>query len=375
MKNYFKLFFQVFIAVIFLLQSFFLFAQTRPNSFQDLSEIERRSIMGRDLIFNRKYDEALVYFKKMSEEYPDSLLGSFGQMGVWQAKMFENYDFNFEPEFDQAAQENKKRLEKLLRSKEAPAWDLFLGGAGAGLRAFYAMRKGSPLKALSEGLAARKALDKAHEKEPDFADVYLGLGMYDYWRSVFTNRFKFFPFFPDQRAKGLQEMEKAVKEGRVVGAIAEIGLAYSYFSAGKSDLAIPLLQRLLKKYPGNVVAKNLITEVYLRQGNYTEAHRMMDDVLKNNPEIRIPKIQKGWAYMRENNWEEARRWLGAFLATHPTPEWKSYALADLGRIDLKEGKEAEAYEHFKQAYRACDCNSGALREVQKIRRREGFKWK
>ena len=91
----------------------------------------------------------------------------------------------------------------------------------------------------------------------------------------------------------------------------------------------------------------------------------------NNPEITTAKIQKGWLNLTQNNLPEARKWYDDFLAANAGHPWATFALTDLGRIDLKEGKEAEAYERFKQAYRADSSNKTPLIELKKIRAKEG----
>jgi tetratricopeptide (TPR) repeat protein len=344
-------------------------AQTKPTTRPTLSEAEKKGVIGRDLIFHRKYDEAMIYFKKMAEEDSHSPLGSFGQMAVWQARMFENYDFRFDKEYTEVSEMNKKVVEEVLDQKDPSAWDLFLAGASSGLHGFYLMRKGSVFKALGEAGTAKKALNHALEKDPSFADVYLGLGMFDFWRSVFTNRFRFLPFFSDKRAQGLAEMEKSIQEGRVVGPLAEASLAYCYYENRDYQKAIPLLEHALKNYPENVLAKNLLSDFYLMKGNFNEAHRVLEDVMRIAPEAKVAKFFQGRVYFRENNFAEARKWFEDFLATQPNNEWTSYALTELARIDLKEGKEDDAYEKFKKAYRIYPDYSLPLKELQKLRKK------
>lgn len=344
----------------------FLPAQT-SSSQPALSDLEKLGQQGRDLILGRKYDEAIAFFKKIEIDYPDSTLGTFGQMAVWQSHMFENFDFKYDSEYQNLSAKNKIIVDQVLKNPDSSAWDLFLAGASAGIRGFYLMRKDQVFKALSEANTARKALEKTLQKDPQFADVYLGLGMFDYWRSVFTSRFRFLPFFKDKRAEGLAEVEKAMKEGRVVNALAQASLAFCYYEGRQNAKAASLLQDLLKKYPDNVIFKNILGDVYASQKNFVEARKMFDEVLKAHPETNLPRFFLAKTYFMEGNYEEARKWYDAFLANKPPPEWASYAVADLGRLDLRAGKEKEAYDRFKEALHLYGDNKGALHELQKLR--------
>ncbi len=343
-----------------------LFAQS-ASSQPALSELEKLGVQGRDLILGRKYDEAISFFKKIETDYPDSTLGTFGQMAVWQSRMFENFDFQYDSDYQNLSAKNKIIVDQVMKNPDSSAWDLFLAGASSGIRGFYLMRKDQVFKALSEANTARKALEKTLQKDPSFADVYLGIGMFDYWRSVFTSRFKFLPFFSDKRAQGLAEVEKAMKEGRVVSTLAQASLAFCYYEGRQNNKAVNLLQDLLKKYPENVIFKNILGDVYASQKNFTEARKLFDAVLTAHPETNLPRFFLAKTYFMEGNYDEARKWYEAFLAHNPPKEWASYAVADLGRLDLRAGKENEAYARFKEALSLYGDNKSALHDLQKLR--------
>ncbi len=363
-----KSLFSLIALLLFLLFPFSLFAQSQPFSLPTLTEEQQKGLYGRDLIFHRQYDQALEHFKKLEVDYPDSSLGTFGQMAIWQARMFENYDFKFDSEFDAISQKNKIQVGKILKQSNASAWDLFLAGSASGLRGFYDMRKDAVFRALSEANTAKKAMNLALQKDPSFADVYLGLGMYDYWRSVFTNRIKILPFFSDKRNEGLAQIERAQKEGRVAGALADTSLAFCYLEGRQWQKAIPILEKNLKDYPENVISKNLLVDFYGMQKNYVQAHKVLDDLLKNNPDIFVAQFFKGKTYLREGKRVEARRFYEQYLKTQPNNAWTAYALTDLGLIDLQEGKENEAYEKFKTAYRTYPDYHFPLKQLQKLRK-------
>jgi tetratricopeptide (TPR) repeat protein len=346
-------------------------SQTQPATAPALNEAEKKGIIGRELIFHRRYDEALEYFKKLDAEDPDSPLGTFGQMAVWQSRMFENFDFRFDREFQEVSEPNKKIVERILDQKDSSAWDLFLAGASAGVRSFYLMRKDSAFKALGEAGIAKKALDRAHEKDPSFADVYLGLGMYDYWRSVFTNRLRFLPFFSDRRKEGLATTEKAFREARVVGPLAEASLGFCYYEERNPSKAIPLWESFLKKYPEYAIAKTMLGDLYGMSGNYPRAHQIFDELIQNNPDVAVARYFKAKTYFRQNKLPEARKEYEDFLNTKPTDAWTAYALTDLGLIDLREGKENDAYEKFKRASRTYPDYTYPLHQLQKLR---GRRW-
>ncbi|MBF0493238.1 MAG: tetratricopeptide repeat protein [Deltaproteobacteria bacterium] len=344
----------------------FVWAQSQPA----LSSSEQKAIVGRDLVFHRQYNEALNYFKKIQQEEPASVLGTFGQMAIWQVRMFENYDNRFEKEYELISSENKKIVDAVLNQKDPEAWELFLAAASSGLRGFYLMRSDAYFRALVEAARARKAMNRAIQKDPGFYDPYLGLGMYDYWRSVFTNRLTFLPFFKDKRQEGLEQVKLALSKGRVVGALAEVSLAFCLHESRDTQEAIPLLESILKKYPESIIVRNLLGDLYIAKGEYAKAHLIYDQLLKEHADITVAQFFKAMAYFKEGKLVEARTWYEKFLATAPVSAWKAYALTDLGRIDLKEGKEEAAFNHFKEAYHSYPDYNLPLKELNKLRERK-----
>jgi len=334
-----------------------------------LSELEQKAVIGRDLILHRRYIEAIDHFKKVSQENPNSPLGSFGQMAAWQVHMFENYDFRFDKEYEEVSKENERISDAVLKNNEASPFELFIVGAAAGMRGFYLMRKDQVWKGLTQANIARKALARARGIDPTYIDVNLGLGMYDYWRSVYTTRFSFLPFFDDKRAQGLAMVSEVAKSGRVAGPLAEISLVFCYYEARDFAKTTGALQEMLKKYPENVILKNILGDMYSQQGNFSAAHQIFEKIKKENPDVIVAQFFDAKTYFREGKLPEARKDYDAFLATHPAPAWTAYALTDLGFIDLKEGKEDAAYENFKKAYRTYSDYPYPLYQLRKMRKR------
>lgn len=356
----------IFYIILILIFPSLTFAQSQPA----LSSSEQKALVGRDMIFHRQYDQALNYFKKIQQEEAASVLGSFGQMAIWQVRMFENYDNRFEKEYEAISAENKKIVDALLDQKNPDAWELFLASASSGLRGFYLMRKDAYFRALSEASKARKAMNRAIQIDPTFYDPYVGLGMYDYWRSVFTNRLKFLPFFKDKRKEGLEQVKLAVAKGRVAGALAEVSLAFCLHEGRNTAEAIPLLQNILKKYPESIIVRNLLGDLYIAKSDFAAAHPLYDQLMKEHAEITVAQFFKAAAYFKEGKLAEARAWYEKFLSTNPVPAWKAYALTDLGRIDNKEGKGDAAYKRFKEAYKVYPDYNLSLKELNKLRDRK-----
>jgi tetratricopeptide (TPR) repeat protein len=260
--------------------------------------ILNQALAGQTLIFNRRYSEAQAHFTQLAQQYPDSALGSFGLMALYNAQMFENFDFSLDSNYVQEQARNKILVDKILKNENSSAWEDFLCGASSGLRGFYYVRKDEYLKAMGESGNARKCLERALKKDPAFADVYLGLGLYDYWKSVFTNRIKFLPFFKDRRKEGIEQIQRAIKESIVAGDLSLAALTFVYHEQNNGVKGAPLAQTLLDKYPQNIMMRTMKGNFLSLTRKFPEAQATLDEVLKMAPEVNVARYFKGLAYNR-----------------------------------------------------------------------------
>ncbi len=331
-------------------------------------QILNLALQGQGFIFNRRYPEAEALFRKIAEQYPDSPLGSFGIMATLNAKMFENFDFKMDTEFDQEQRRNKSLVDKISKNENATAFDLFLCGASSGLRGFYYARLDKMLAALGESNQAKDCLERARKKDPQFPDVELGLGLFNYWRSVFTSRFKFLPFFKDRRAEGIAQVQVAIDRGVFVNDLARAALAFVYYEQNNGAAGLPLAQKLLETYPANLIMKNLKGNFLSLTGKNAEALAVYDEVLKQAPELNVARYFKGMAYFRSRDLSNSKIAFEQFLQNQPTPAWQSYAQYMLGQIALKENRRGEAFKHFKAGHHAYGDYQPNLKMILQMRK-------
>ncbi|MDO8644107.1 MAG: tetratricopeptide repeat protein [bacterium] len=215
------------------------------------------AVTGRELLLQRNYPKAEKLFREVVTHHPDSLLGPFAMMCLYQIQNLENFDLRFESFYEPWQKKGRQLALKISDDEKATDWDLFLAGATLGISGLDKAHRARWLGGIKDGLLAIRLLKKALRKNPNFADASLGIGLYDYWRSVFTKRHWFLPFFRDRRQAGLLAIRRAEAEGEFTPVLAKVALAFIAVEEKKEAEAQKTLKTLLKKYPKNVVLKNL----------------------------------------------------------------------------------------------------------------------
>ena len=183
---------------------------------------------GLELIYLRDYKGAREHFDQMSLDWPQAAVGPVGKGLVWQSLMLENFDYKYEQQYEMAFREANARLDEAMRTAGNEAWEHFLKGGVLGVEAIHTMRKSNFVSALSKAVEAMREMKRCRELAPDFPDLQLAFGLYNYWRSVVTMSSKLLPDFEDKRAEGLAQMKVAESQGIFVAMPTTLALTFSY---------------------------------------------------------------------------------------------------------------------------------------------------
>ena len=77
-----------------------------------------------------------------------------------------------------------------------------------------------------------KAIERAKKLAPEFPDLKLGDGLFNYWRTVISRSVKGLPDFKDKRKLGIEQMEYVQDNGIFLGPAATFALTYTWLEEG-----------------------------------------------------------------------------------------------------------------------------------------------
>ncbi len=129
-------------------------------------------------------------------------------------------------------------------------------------------------------------------------------------------------------------------------------------------------QALLDKYPSNVIMKNLKGNFLSLIGKEQEAIQVLDQVLKEAPEINVARYFKALAYYRAGDKKNAQTTFEEFLAHKPSPAWQAYTDYMLGEIALSNGDRKSAWQYFKDGTNTYGKYNPNLKMILKMRKGE-----
>lgn len=167
----------------------------------------------------------------------------------------------------------------MLEVGEDSALAYFLLGNKHALRALYASRNESMLKALKEGLAAKSAFSDGYKLDPHFYDLALGLGTYRYWKSVKTDFINWTPLFRDERSDGIRLLRLAADSAEVTAEGARAALVHVYINEKLYGQALQLADDLRRTYPDGLIFVWPMAQIYFELHDYQAAAREFELIL------------------------------------------------------------------------------------------------
>lgn len=337
------------------------------HAFDQDDELVWLSLEGQKRIFERKYDSALRLFKDVEGEYPMSALGYFGEMAVYEVQMLEKEDFHLEKELLDTARRGEEVVDKIMQLYNPSNLDLFFAGGFIGLEGFFRARHGQWWGAYTRGNISKQIFNTILKRNPGFVDAQFGLGMYTYWRSVFTKEMKFLPFFSDKRAEGIATVERVAKEGNLAAEMAHVNLGIIYFEENRYADSIRVFEEYLSRFPQNVLLHQFLGRVFLADKKYDRAISEFKKVISIDPSISKAHYFIGTAILSEGKKErlaEAKTEFQGFLKTTSDRLWRSYTLYWLGQVHEKQGSTDKAKEYYTEAIKL---NSGLKSAKMKLR--------
>src|SRR5690606_32374535 len=197
-----------------------------------------------------------------------------------------------------SAQEARKGLEAALKQPGSEAWERMLLGGLTGIEAIHALRQYQIVNALQLAFHAMDHIGKARELAPDFVDLQLADGMYNYWRSVFTMTSNMLPSFDDRRAEGIQQMRAVQDRGVFLAPLANMAMVYTWREERELDRAIEACERNRRAYPDSIINNLLMGSTYIQMRKHDEALALFEQVRRLDPTNDRVRYWTGVALLR-----------------------------------------------------------------------------
>lgn len=303
-----------------------------------------------EFIYARRYKDAKRELEALTVEHPTTGIGPAGMTVIYQALMFENFDFRYEREYKAAHAAALAQIRAGQLSPGNEAIEFFLQAGMAGIEGIHGMRRGQFLAAIGNGYDCVRALSEAKRAAPEFVDPLMGDGMYMYWRTVVARKTALIPDGVDEREAGMDLIRKVEKDGALMGPAATLALTYSYIENGDLRNALGRVMYGRLKYPDNVINNLTAGRVLTSLQRYDDAVTMYGHVLRAAPDNERAHYHLGVVHSRTRAFAEAEESFKRYLAFPAVqPEYRGQTWYRLGLLYARQSRVEEARAAYTEA--------------------------
>jgi len=161
----------------------------------------------------------------------------------------------------------------------AQAQQFFYRGSALGYLAFYQGQNGDWFKALDNGIQSIDDLEQALALDSTLCDAWLGIGVYQYWRSTRLKYLFWTPFVEDLREQGIANIRKAAKKSSHSQFMAMHQLVYILLNYGANDEALIYARKVVDKYPQSVFMHWAYAHSRYMRHDYEQAAKAYEELL------------------------------------------------------------------------------------------------
>lgn len=254
-------------------------ARPRTPSILDDYQFQEQVKKGLGYLYDMDFAGADSVFAEIAARYPDHPVSPFLQALVpWWTIQLEPDDTSEDAAFFRAMDEVLRRSEKRLAADPEDIDAMFFKTGAHAFRGRLHSDRRNWIKAAKDGQQALKWLREVTKRDPANRDLDFGNGAFNYLADVAPKRYRMLrPFarlFPrGDRQRGMQELERAMAQGRFVQAEAAYTLLQIQYMFEKDYLqSLRYTLWLRQRYPGNSLfhlyeARNLERLGRLRQAS------------------------------------------------------------------------------------------------------------
>jgi len=281
-----------------------LVAQRGFETPQESESFEALRRAGFEALYNLEYETARAYFERLVADFPEHPAGYlYLATHAWidwlnrarrlQAGIYINPAFYAQSE-GRGDEEQEKRFrsyieraiekaEARLRADEADVEArYFLGAAYAVLAGYEATVLRKFFSALRNGFRAVKEHREVLRRDAQFADAYLTVGLYEYVVGSLPLAVKILVALGGirgSRERGIEQLEEAARSGKYVADDARTLLVAVYYREGRFSDALRMLEELIARYPRNYLFGLERANLLMRLGERADAVRAFEELL------------------------------------------------------------------------------------------------
>jgi len=251
----------------------------RRSVFDD--PIKKEILLGIDLLYDMKFDEAEALFSRVASQKPDRPIGYFYlAMVSWSRLASGFWSSDVVAEYARRIDRTIEVARERIQNGEPDSYTYFYLGGALGFKGRFELMQHKWFTSFNLAYQAIQALEKCRKMEPSNQDVLLGLGSFDYYTARLSGVLKFLTYLllhKGDKEEGLKKLHIAAEKAIYSGVEAKSMLIHIYlFMEEDFRKALPLTQEMAARYQECPRHKFFEGVVYIREGKDAEYRAVVE---------------------------------------------------------------------------------------------------
>ncbi len=225
------------------------------------------------LLYNDKFHEAESLTTIMIDKYPDHPIGYLCQAINLTSEMLDREENLYSEQFNQLIETTLSKASNIIDTASAStcAWMCLFSGHAKAYRALWTSHFGSFVEGIKLARQAKSEYQRGLEYDSSLYDLYVGLGLYHYWKSAKAGVLRWVGLFKDEREKGIAELYLAVDSSVISQESARSALILVQLDIKEYDSVIFNCHEMLRKYPDGKALLWPLAKAYFEKKDYRNA--------------------------------------------------------------------------------------------------------
>lgn len=234
-----------------------------------------------ELGVQEKFQEALDHIHLIEQQNPKIPALHFYKASILQSMMMDHESNRQRDEFMAEIEVTILLCDSLLKINPHQTDALFYRGAALSYKSFQLSREKKYLSGFRTAVQGIGTLERVLKMDSTYADAYLAIGSYKYWRSYLTRHFSWLPFFPDQRLDGIHYIERAYKKSKYSKWAALSNLGWIYMQEKQYQQAVRCAEEGLYAFPKSRFFLWLLGDALYNDEQYQRARQTYETLLNS----------------------------------------------------------------------------------------------
>jgi hypothetical protein len=255
-------------------------------------------------------DDARAAARELQQRYPEHPAGFLimAEIYWWEAQT-DPHNQKTESAYYKAHELAQDKAESALKAGKYSKTEVlaYLASAYGSYARFEVTQKESYYHALRAGLRAHKYAEDVYALDPNYYDIYVGLGAFNYFSGTLPSMIKPFAWLfgaHGDKDIGVKQFQTAMEKGRYTRTEARIVYYSALLSNREYATAFPFLEKLIVDYPDNSVLYGWVTEWHRQQRKNLEGADYFERMYQQQA-TRSPKMA-GYALLEKTNLQLAQ---------------------------------------------------------------------